>query len=151
MSSQRCQAIPQPRLAQGHELTWINQLLVEQGLLPIPADRPETELAVLYRHAELIGVGAWERHGNAALLRSIAIVRAHRQQGHASRLCAFVEARAGLAGIRELYLLTETAADFFARRGFRVIDRASAAPAIRASEQFARQCPDSATLMYRQT
>lgn len=49
--------------------------------------------------------------------------------------------------MRAVYLLTETAAEFFARLGFRPIRRAEAEPAVGASVEFTTACPASATCM----
>ena len=54
-------------------------------------------------------------------------------------------------GVRDAYLLTTTAADFFARLGFVGIDRAAAPPAIAATAQVAALCPAEAVLMRRDT
>jgi amino-acid N-acetyltransferase len=49
--------------------------------------------------------------------------------------------------IKRLVLLTQTAADFFARQGFRTIERSSAPEDIQASEEFRSLCPSSAICM----
>jgi prepilin-type N-terminal cleavage/methylation domain-containing protein len=48
---------------------------------------------------------------------------------------------------RAVYLLTDTAAEFFARLGFRRIPRAEAEPAVGTSVEFTTLCPASATCM----
>ena len=54
-----------------------------------------------------------------------------------------------LAGIRDAYLLTTTAAPFFSRYGYQAADRATAPDAIAASREFASLCPASAAYMTR--
>ncbi len=49
--------------------------------------------------------------------------------------------------VRAVYLLTETAAEFFGRLGFRRIPRGEAEPAVGASIEFTTACPASATCM----
>jgi N-acetylglutamate synthase-like GNAT family acetyltransferase len=51
--------------------------------------------------------------------------------------------------VQSIYLLTETAERFFARRGYSPADRRDTAPAITASREFALVCPASAVLMVR--
>ena len=46
-----------------------------------------------------------------------------------------------------MYLLTTTAERFFAQRGYVRIARGSVVPAIQATREFTRLCPDSSTLM----
>jgi amino-acid N-acetyltransferase len=50
-------------------------------------------------------------------------------------------------GLRALYLLTETAAEYWPRFGFVRIERASAPDAIRGSPEWAGGCPASAVAM----
>lgn len=50
-------------------------------------------------------------------------------------------------GIHEVYLLTETAADYFPRFGFHRIERAAASPAIHSSVEWTSACPASAQAM----
>jgi amino-acid N-acetyltransferase len=51
------------------------------------------------------------------------------------------------AGIRRLVLLTETAASFFERLGYAVIDRQSVGAAVKESAEFRSLCPASAVCM----
>jgi amino-acid N-acetyltransferase len=50
-------------------------------------------------------------------------------------------------GLRELYLLTETAAEYFPRFGFRPIAREAVSPAIHGSVEWTSACPVSAQAM----
>jgi amino-acid N-acetyltransferase len=50
-------------------------------------------------------------------------------------------------GVRELYLVTTTAAPFFAKRGFEPVDRAGVPASIGRTTQFSGTCPSSATVM----
>jgi N-acetylglutamate synthase-like GNAT family acetyltransferase len=50
-------------------------------------------------------------------------------------------------GIREFYLLTTTAQDYFAKRGFKPIEREEIHPQLLASAEFQGACPDTAVCM----
>src|SRR5437899_324070 len=50
-------------------------------------------------------------------------------------------------GIRESYLLTTTAQEYFRKRGFKVIDRDEVHPQLLGSAEFQGACPDSAVCM----
>jgi amino-acid N-acetyltransferase len=50
-------------------------------------------------------------------------------------------------GAGALYLLTTTARDFFAALGWRVVDRREVPEVIKATAEYSRLCPDSATCM----
>ncbi len=96
---------------------------------------------------ELVGCVGLERYGDAALLRSLAVVPRLQATGLGKRLSAEVVAEARRAGVRTLYLLTTTAAPFFERAGFRRVERASAPPAVAASPEFKALCPASAACL----
>ena len=83
----------------------------------------------------------------APWLRSLAVRPERRGEGIASDLVSSLLSRAHELGLRELYLLTESAADFFAARGFEAIARDAAPEEIRQTREFREQCPESATLM----
>lgn len=96
------------------------------------------------------GVVGVELHGDAALLRSLAVDSQARGRGCASALVARAEAYAAQRGARCMYLLTTTAADFFPRLGYKRLERDDAPAAIRASSEFAGLCPVSAVLMMKE-
>ncbi|RPE77207.1 arsenic resistance N-acetyltransferase ArsN2 [Vulcaniibacterium tengchongense] len=88
-----------------------------------------------------------ERHGEAALLRSLAVAEALRGRGLARELVAHAERRAADAGVRRLFLLTTHAAGYFARLGYAPTPREAAPAAIAATAQFAQLCPASWAFM----
>jgi amino-acid N-acetyltransferase len=98
---------------------------------------------------EVAGVGGLEIHGKRALLRSLAVDPSQQGRGLATAICDRLEDDASRRGIRDLYLLTETAERFFSRRGYAAIDRADAPPEIAASDEFCSLCPQTAVCMRR--
>ena len=96
-----------------------------------------------------LAVACVEGRGPARLLRSVVVGPALRRQGMGSRLVRGVEEAAQAEGVEELYLLTETAAPFFAALGYEQIERSEAPEAIAKSEEFSSLCPASATFMRR--
>ena len=95
----------------------------------------------------LNGVVGLEIKGHAALLRSLAVMHAHRQQGLATELVRKVEEYARSKNIDTLYLLTLTAEDFFSAQGYHKTDRKSAPPALRETTEFKSLCPQTAVCM----
>lgn len=95
----------------------------------------------------VLGYGGIEIYGTKGLLRSLVVLPDHRRvgQGRAMALGLIAEARA--RGLTELWLLTTTAADFFARLGFKRADRGSAPGEVAASKEFSSICPASAVCM----
>ena len=97
----------------------------------------------------VVGSAALELHGGDAVLRSVCVAESHRGERLGQRL---VEASLELARqhqVRDVYLLTETAADFFQRLGFEIVSRDAAPCAVQESVEFASVCPASATALAR--
>ncbi len=88
-----------------------------------------------------------ELFGDVGLVRSLVVVDGQRRTGRGGRLLAALEAHAREQGVRALYLLTTTAAPFFARHGYAVIERDHAPAALQATAEFAALCPASAICM----
>lgn len=93
------------------------------------------------------GLVGLEIFGDVALLRSLVVRHPLRGVGAGSQLLAHAEQHARSRGVRHLYLLTTTAEDYFARRGFVRAEREAAPPAIRATREFAGICPASSSFM----
>ncbi|WP_290811805.1 arsenic resistance N-acetyltransferase ArsN2 [Halovivax sp.] len=100
---------------------------------------------------ETIGCGGLERYGSDGLLRSIVVERSSRGNGYGGAIVDALEAEASRTEIETLYLLTTTAADFFADRGYVTIERADVPRAIGETDQFAEFCPSSAVCMRTST
>jgi amino-acid N-acetyltransferase len=119
--------------------------------LPIDGVPDDTALLLVAEQgARVVGCAGLELHGTDGLLRSVAVAPDVRVQGVAQRLCDEIERQASGLGARRLYLLTETAEVFFARRGYGAIERGAAPGGISASLEFAAVCPASAALMLRE-
>ena len=97
----------------------------------------------------LLGVVGVQWLDGAALLRSLAVDPAAREHGLGAKLCGIVEARARERKLSELWLLTTSARDYFARRGYEAVPREHAPVAVRATAQFTSLCPATATVMRR--
>lgn len=95
----------------------------------------------------LVGLVGIEVHPPVGLLRSLVVAPAHRGRGLGAELVAHAAAQAAARGLEALYLLTTTAADFFAARGYAAVARTDAPPEIAATSQFAGLCPSSSTVM----
>jgi amino-acid N-acetyltransferase len=95
----------------------------------------------------LVSIGGFEQYGPTALLRSVAVDSSMRGTGVGEQLLETLRNHAKERGVRELYLLTTTAAAFFGKRGFSVIARVETPAALQASREFQGVCPASATAM----
>ncbi len=122
--------------------------LLEQNDLPCDglADRVATTL-VGRADGRIVGPAALELFVDAALLRLVAVDVALRGQGVGHQLTEAALHLSRQQSMREVYLLTETAADFFACFGFHPILRPNVAPAVQQSVEFTTACPASALVM----
>jgi len=96
------------------------------------------------------GLVGLEILGDSGLLRSLVVRESGRGAGLGSALVEHVEQYARERKILSVYLLTTTAEDFFAARGYRIASREEAPPAIRATREFSGLCPASSTFMVKQ-
>jgi len=143
--------MPAITLASDAELPAIIELLAANGL-PTEDLNPQShpEFLVIRRDGRLAGVVGLERFANAGLLRSLAVRPGHRRHGYGIALTEAVERRAAQAGLATLFLLTQTAEEFFRHRGYRAIERSEAPSDIRSNAQFRSLCPASAVCMKRE-
>jgi amino-acid N-acetyltransferase len=95
----------------------------------------------------IIGVVGVELHLECGLLRSLAVHPAYRGTGLGKRLTHKIESLAGHNGIKILYLLTMTAADFFQKIGYEVTHRDRVPQSIRETQEFKNLCPVSAVCL----
>lgn len=92
----------------------------------------------------VVGLETYERNG---LLRSLAVKPEYRNMKIAAALVAEVEKVSRHCGLDAIYLLTETAKDYFLRKGFMPVDRTDAPEPLKQSSEFNHVCPASAILM----
>lgn len=128
----------------------LHALLIGAGL-PVDglADHLATTL-VAWDGAEIVGSAGLEVYGGAALLRSVAVAERLRGTGLGRTLVGAAEERARQAGVERLYLLTETAADWFPRFGFQPIERSAVETAVCQSVEFTTACPAGARAMKKE-
>lgn len=98
---------------------------------------------------DTVGLVGLEIQQEAALLRSLAVKEGYRNQGLATILVSKIETYASTLGIKALYLLTETAADFFLMRDYHSTQRQDAPAGIQDTAEFKELCPASATFMVK--
>lgn len=131
------------------DLPAVEQLLVTTGLPVDGVGENFRDFIVAEEENEIAGVIGLERYGATALLRSAAVAADSRGTGIGGRLVETILERAVAHGVREVYLLTTTAADYFPRFGFTEAPRSNAPEQMRASREFRGACPATAILMMR--
>ncbi|HVV56702.1 MAG TPA: arsenic resistance N-acetyltransferase ArsN2 [Mucilaginibacter sp.] len=98
---------------------------------------------------EVWGVAGLEIYGNYGLLRSLAVKPAFRDQGIAGKLVGEIEKLAQAKGLNAIYLLTETAPEYFSKKGYIKITRTSVPAEVMHSSEFSYVCPQSAIVMQK--
>jgi amino-acid N-acetyltransferase len=136
------------RPAEAADLPGVERLLAGAAL---PTDGLADQFPAAYVVATSpdgpIAAAGVEVHDTCGLLRSVVVAPSARGTGLGKALVADRLAWARAAGLREVYLLTTTAPDFFAALGFARLERAAAPPPIRSSREFASLCPGTSVLM----
>ncbi len=132
------------------QLTEIKQLLQTCGL-------PSEDLTVAHlahffaerKNSVVIACVGLEIFEKSGLLRSLAVAEGWRGRGLGRKLVHTIEQYAVWKNIQSLYLLTESAADFFAQIGYMTIARNEVQGGVRDSAEFQTLCPDSAICMIK--
>ena len=141
--------MPTIERATAGDLPAVAALLGSAGL-PLDGVAEAFASGVVAREAgRIVGCAAVELHGQAALIRSVAVVPAERGHGLGSALVAAVEGLARDSGALDAYLLTETAEAWFPRFGYASIPRVDAEPAIGASIEFTAACTETCATFHR--
>ncbi|HUO18427.1 MAG TPA: arsenic resistance N-acetyltransferase ArsN2 [Steroidobacteraceae bacterium] len=135
------------RAASADDLIAIRALLESAGLPTSDLESARPQFVAIREQGKLIAAGALQRFGAAALLRSVAVSADSRGMGCGGLIVAELERLAREAGVERLILLTQTAARFFAQRGYQVMERGSAPVEVQGSEEFRCLCPGSAVCM----
>lgn len=125
------------------------EAFLKQAGLPVSDLSPSATLKLLgvRDSGQLTGAVGIESFGAVGLLRSLAVSPEHRKKGVGAELVSDAESWACEHGIETLYLLTPTAAGFFARLGYETTSRSEAPAAIAATAQFKDLCPASSVFM----
>lgn len=137
------------RRATPGELEAVERLLDQAGLPTVGVGEALEHFYLGLEKEAVVGCIGLELAGEAALLRSLAIVPTHRGRGESRALVRLAEEHAVKLGIRDIYLLTTTAQRLFERLGYRPIPRATAPSAIQATAEFGHLCPAQAVCMWR--
>lgn len=129
------------------DLPEIKTILQSMGLPLAGVDEHWKTFVIARREGKPVGCGGAEAYPFAALLRSIAVLPEFRGKGLGRQIVRQLIDRLASRGVREFYLLTTDAEEYFRKRGFKTIDRDEVHPQLLASRQFQDACPDTATCM----
>jgi amino-acid N-acetyltransferase len=126
--------------------------LLSQAELPIKDlvdDKFKNFLIARAKDGSVIGAIGVESYQDVGLLRSLVVHPFHRGSGLGKRLVYELESFAQNRGIKTIFLLTITAADFFLKLGYEVTQRAHVPASIARTEEFKNICPVSAVCLFK--
>ena len=152
----RTQAAFTIRPATATDLGPVSALLADAHLAPNGIEAqfgPQFAVAVEKASGAVIGAAGVEMYGasgeSVGLFRSAVVDEKWRGHGVGAALTHDRLAWAEHAALRAVYLLTETAADYWPRFGFERTARDDAPAAIMASHEWKQGCPATAVAMRR--
>jgi amino-acid N-acetyltransferase len=121
--------------------------LLKKNNLPTEDLDPGKQLFVIEEDNKVVGTVAVEYDYNDALLRSLSVSEEKRNSGIGKELVDFAEDYVQKQGVQNIYLLTTTAAGFFSKRGYKIIDRNEAPDFIKNTREYAVICSSSSAVM----
>lgn len=125
--------------------------LLEAEKLPV-SDLPASldNFFIAQNNRQVVGAIGLEVFSDCGLLRSMVVRKEYRNQKVASLLVNALENFARASGITCMYLLTETAAQYFENKNYKIITRDEVPGELHASSEFSHVCPVSAIVMKKQ-
>ncbi|HEX3759093.1 MAG TPA: GNAT family N-acetyltransferase [Kofleriaceae bacterium] len=127
------------RPAHREDMPAVRAMLAATELEEPARDDQQGSFFVLRNEDGVVSCVALEVLGDDAILRALVVDPRFRGAGYGWMLADTAVNQARWRGVRRIYLLTETASDFFAAKfGFRVVDRSTLGKQVAASEVFTR-------------
>jgi amino-acid N-acetyltransferase len=125
--------------------------LLKSNNLPA-GDLPEVldEFYTALDGQKIVGLIGMERYSHYGLLRSMVVHPDYRNKQIAKKLVQLLEQKAANSEIITMYLLTETAENYFSRNNYQLITREEVPEELLLSSEFSHVCPVSATVMKKE-
>jgi len=130
-------------------LTEIKELLLSYHL---PVEDLEEAGVKIFKWREkdrLVGCIGLEKYSKHALLRSLAVHPDFTGKGIGKEITGWLLQESKNRGVKEMYLLTETAEAFFESLSFEVVKREDIPEPVKQSREFSELCPTSAIAMMK--
>ena len=124
--------------------------LLKKNDLPTEDLDPGKQRFVVEEGNEVVATVAVEYDYNDALLRSLSVSKEKRNSGIGAEIVKFIEDYVKKQGVRNIYLLTTTAADFFSKKGYKIIDRNTVPEFIKDTSEYSVLCTSSSTVMKKE-
>jgi amino-acid N-acetyltransferase len=135
------------RPATSNDLSAIQSLLMSQRLPYEDCASHLPHFFVIEVDNKIIATGGLEIYFRQALLRSLAVAPAFQGRGFGNALYLDLKNYASDLGVEQLFVLTETAVPYFAKRRFVQVKRSDTPESIQKTKQFSGLCPATAVVM----
>ncbi|MFW9963894.1 MAG: arsenic resistance N-acetyltransferase ArsN2 [Candidatus Sifarchaeia archaeon] len=129
-------------------------VLLQETQLPPDGIEAHLENFLIIRKSEttaksekIVGSVGLEIYGKSALLRSLAVHPDYQGQGLGTRLVNKIIDFAKDRGITRIFLLTDTAEDYFTRKGFVIVTRDKVPEDMKQSIEFTTLCTSAPSMM----
>ncbi|UCG03808.1 MAG: GNAT family N-acetyltransferase [Candidatus Heimdallarchaeota archaeon] len=104
---------------------------------------------VAWERNQLQGCAGVEVYEDVGLIRSVAVHPSFQSHGLGRKLVETIQKFSTEKGLKEIYLLTETAEKFFLKLNYIVIPRNEVNSRVKQSSEFTTVCPESAICMVK--
>jgi len=135
------------RRATKNDLPGIESLLRSGELPTLGVAEHVGTFLIAEEKGTLVGAIGLEVYGDTGLLRSAVVDIPHRNSGVGSLLYESLLSMARSFEVRKLVLLTNTAEEYFGKKGFRLVDRSSVTGPVTRSVEFGDACPEHSAIM----
>jgi len=137
------------RKANSTDLAHVLRLLQSHNLPTADVPGHFDHFAVAVENEQVVGCIGMEIYGSDALLRSLAVDKQYQGRQIGDQLYHRLVEEAGSQQISKLHLLTTTAENYFAKRGFALAQRDRSPQAIQSTSEFSELCPSTARYMVK--
>ncbi|HKJ33589.1 MAG TPA: GNAT family N-acetyltransferase [Balneolales bacterium] len=132
-------------ISSNYEMDQVKNFLSDHNL---STDGIEKAITLTARqHDEIVGVISLQINNQIGLLKSFFVINKMRSKGIGNKLYKRIINHANIQGIRQLYLITETADDYFYRMGFRHLAKNETPEIVKYSYDFMAKCCECARVM----
>lgn len=131
------------------DLADVIKLLNNNNLPTIDIANSSIHLFVGKYNNEIVGVIGIEIYKTTGLLRSLAVEDSFKKLKIGTKLIRKIFNHSLSNNIADVYLLTETAPDYFKKFSFDEVDRSSVPDIIMQTQEFKEICPDTAIVMHK--
>lgn len=130
-----------------NEFAAFRESIAKAGL-PFQDLNYQNQILISYiSNGEPVGTGGLEIVNQYGLLRSVSVPTEYRNHAIGKQIFADIITNALGINLEALYLITETAKDYFEKLGFETVVREAVPNEIKSTTQFSQVCPSSAICM----